>query len=106
MTTPPAPGRTPPDDIAQMSYEQARDALIDTVAKLESGQADLETSVGLWERGEALAAHCTAALDRAEARLDRRAAHTSGDPEQTAADESDESAATQDDPEDPHVDDA
>ncbi|MDO5627250.1 MAG: exodeoxyribonuclease VII small subunit [Mobilicoccus sp.] len=59
-------------DIAEMNYEQARDALIETVAKLESGQADLETSVGLWERGEALAAHCTAALDRAEARINRR----------------------------------
>lgn len=58
-------------DVSSMTYEQARDALVETVAKLESGRADLETSVALWEHGEALAAHCTAALDRAEQRLDR-----------------------------------
>ena len=54
-----------------LSYEEARDKLVETVSRLESGQADLEASVALWELGEALAAHCTAALDRAEARLDR-----------------------------------
>lgn len=63
--------QSPHADIADLTYEQARDALVETVARLESGQADLETSVALWERGEALAAHCTAALDRAEARLSR-----------------------------------
>ncbi|WP_040155204.1 exodeoxyribonuclease VII small subunit [Mobilicoccus massiliensis] len=58
-------------EVSSLSYEQARDELVETVARLESGTADLETSVALWERGEALAAHCTAALDRAEKRLDR-----------------------------------
>ena len=73
-------GRTPADrapaaaslpDVSHLSYEEARDKLVETVSRLESGQADLETSVALWEMGEALAAHCTTALDRAEARLDR-----------------------------------
>lgn len=59
------------DDIAALSYEDARDMLIETVSRLESGRADLETSLALWERGEALAAHCEAALDRAEQRLRR-----------------------------------
>lgn len=68
--TPATPAGPVLPDVSSMTYEQARDALVETVAKLESGRADLETSVALWEHGEALAAHCTAALDRAEARLD------------------------------------
>lgn len=56
-------------DVAQMSYEAARDELVDIVARLESGQVGLEDSMGLWQRGEALAAHCATWLDEAEARL-------------------------------------
>ncbi|GMA40514.1 exodeoxyribonuclease 7 small subunit [Mobilicoccus caccae] len=73
-------------EISRMSYEQARDALVETVARLESGRTDLETSVALWERGEALAAHCTAALDRAEARLRRPGAGSSQDETETETD--------------------
>ena len=43
--------------------------LIELVARLEGGQAGLEESMRLWERGEALAAHCEAWLDKAEASL-------------------------------------
>ena len=57
------------DDIASMSYEQARDELVDIVARLENGESGLEESMGLWQRGEALAAHCASWLDRAEARI-------------------------------------
>lgn len=56
-------------DVAAMSYEQARDELVDIVARLENGQAGLEESMGLWQRGEALAAHCATWLDHAEARI-------------------------------------
>lgn len=56
-------------DVAQMSYEAARDELVDIVARLENGQVGLEDSMGLWQRGEALAAHCATWLDEAEARL-------------------------------------
>ena len=52
-----------------MSYEQARDELVDIVARLENGESGLEESMGLWQRGEALAAHCASWLDRAEARI-------------------------------------
>ncbi len=58
------------DDIPALSYEQARDELAAIVARLEGGQVPLEESMLLWERGEALAAHCTAVLDGAQARLD------------------------------------
>ncbi|GAA1872240.1 hypothetical protein GCM10009715_18850 [Paeniglutamicibacter psychrophenolicus] len=57
-------------DIATLSYEQAREELVAVVAQLEAGAATLEQSLGLWERGEALAARCEAWLQGATARLD------------------------------------
>jgi exodeoxyribonuclease VII small subunit len=56
-------------DIADLPYEAARDELIAIVARLESGQVDLEESMRLWRRGDALAAHCSTWLDEAEASL-------------------------------------
>jgi exodeoxyribonuclease VII small subunit len=56
-------------EIANLTYEQARDELISIVAQLEGGQIGLEESMGLWQRGEALATHCSTWLDGAEAKL-------------------------------------
>ena len=56
-------------DIAELSYEQARDELVAIVGRLEGGQLGLEESMGLWRRGEALAGHCSTWLDGAEAAL-------------------------------------
>jgi exodeoxyribonuclease VII small subunit len=56
-------------DIAVLTYEQARDELISIVAQLEGGQIELEHSMTLWQRGEALATHCSTWLDGAEAKL-------------------------------------
>ena len=58
-----------PADIAALGYVQARDELVAIVARLEAGQVPLEESLQLWQRGEALAAHCTAWLDGAQARI-------------------------------------
>ncbi|WP_286958223.1 exodeoxyribonuclease VII small subunit [Arsenicicoccus sp. UBA7492] len=55
--------------IEDLTYEQARDELVTIVSQLEAGQLPLEDSLRLWERGEALAAHCSTWLDQAEARL-------------------------------------
>ena len=52
-----------------LSYEQARDELIDVVRKLEAGGTTLEDSLQLWERGEELAKICQSWLDGARARL-------------------------------------
>lgn len=57
-------------DIAELTYEDARDQLVSVVQRLESGQVPLDETMNLWERGEALADHCGAWLDRAEKRLD------------------------------------
>lgn len=56
-------------DVSDLAYEEARQQLVELVARLEGGQAGLEESMQLWQRGEALAAHCEAWLDKAEASL-------------------------------------
>ncbi|WP_432543633.1 exodeoxyribonuclease VII small subunit [Kineococcus sp. SYSU DK002] len=55
---------------ADLSYEQARDELVDVVRRLETGGTGLEEALALWERGEALADRCRQWLDGARARLD------------------------------------
>lgn len=59
-----------PEDVAALGYEQARDELVQIVARLESGGEPLEASLALWERGEALAARCQQWLDGARERID------------------------------------
>jgi exodeoxyribonuclease VII small subunit len=54
---------------AALSYEQARDQLIEVVRQLEAGGLTLEQSLDLWERGERLAAICEQWLEGARARL-------------------------------------
>jgi exodeoxyribonuclease VII small subunit len=53
-----------------LSYEQAREELIEVVRSLEQGGTTLAESLALWVRGEALAKICQTALDGARARLD------------------------------------
>ncbi len=59
------PGTTP-----ELTYEQAREQLIEVVRTLETGGTTLAESLALWERGEELARTCQDALDGARARLD------------------------------------
>ncbi|WP_352300745.1 exodeoxyribonuclease VII small subunit [Kineosporia sp. NBRC 101731] len=59
-------------ELAELSYEQARDELVGVVRRLESGAETLEESLALWERGEALARRCETWLAGAQAKLDAR----------------------------------
>jgi exodeoxyribonuclease VII small subunit len=56
-------------DIDDLTFEQAFAELEGTVRKLEEGGLALEESLALFERGQALAAHCSAQLDQAELKL-------------------------------------
>jgi exodeoxyribonuclease VII small subunit len=58
------------DPTPQLSYEDAREELIDVVRRLEAGGTTLEESLALWERGEQLAQVCQNWLDGARKRLD------------------------------------
>ncbi|MPZ59923.1 MAG: exodeoxyribonuclease VII small subunit [Propionibacteriales bacterium] len=71
-----APG--PASDDEQLSYEQARDELIQVVQRLEAGGTTLEESLSLWERGEALARICQTRLEGARARLDAASGRPEG----------------------------
>jgi exodeoxyribonuclease VII small subunit len=53
----------------ELGYEEARAALADVVAALESGDATLEEALRLWERGEEYARICDAWLAGAAERL-------------------------------------
>jgi exodeoxyribonuclease VII small subunit len=61
-----------------LTYEPARDELVDTVRRLEAGGTTLEESLALWERGEALAQQCQEWLDGARKRLDAVLAQREG----------------------------
>lgn len=58
-----------PVDVSQLSYEEARNELVEVVAQLEQGSPTLEQTLTLWERGEALAARCEEWLVGAKERL-------------------------------------
>lgn len=57
--------------VSELSYEQAREQLVSAIGQLETGKLGLEESLEVWQRGEELAKHCQAFLDRAKARLDQ-----------------------------------
>ncbi|MBK3426909.1 exodeoxyribonuclease VII small subunit [Corynebacterium tuberculostearicum] len=64
------PGQDAFTPVEELSYEQARDELIETVKILELGQMGLDESLKYWERGEALARACEAHLDGAAKRVE------------------------------------
>ncbi|PXW26852.1 UNVERIFIED_CONTAM: exodeoxyribonuclease VII small subunit [Williamsia faeni] len=56
--------------IGELGYEQARDELIVVVRTLEQGGLDLDASLELWERGEALSRRCEEHLEGARKRIE------------------------------------
>lgn len=74
-------GSQSPSETSALSYEQARDELVQVVNRLEQGGATLEESLQLWERGEKLALRCEEWLMGARKRLE--AARAGADPEAT-----------------------
>ena len=72
------------DDIASLSFEKALAALEEIVARLEAGKVDLEESIKIYERGEALRKHCESKLAEAEARIEKITLNPQGQPTGTA----------------------
>jgi exodeoxyribonuclease VII small subunit len=60
-----------PAEIATLTFEQALAELEQIVARLESGQAPLEDSIRMYERGAALKAHCETRLEAARLRVEK-----------------------------------
>jgi exodeoxyribonuclease VII small subunit len=59
------------EDVSTLTFEAALKELEAIVARLEQGQVDLEDSIVLYERGQALKAHCESKLKAAESRLEK-----------------------------------
>jgi exodeoxyribonuclease VII small subunit len=57
--------------IESLSFEQALAELEQIVGKLESGQAPLDDSIRLYERGAALKDHCEKRLEAARLRVEK-----------------------------------
>ncbi len=60
-----------PEAIAELSFEAALKRLEEIVRKLESGEAPLDESIGLYEEGERLKQQCEARLKAAQARIEK-----------------------------------
>jgi exodeoxyribonuclease VII small subunit len=58
-------------DIADMSFEKALRELESIVGRLEKGDVELEESIAIYERGEALKEHCDRLLRQAEAKVEK-----------------------------------
>lgn len=70
----------PNDDVRAMSFEQALEALERIVDDLEKGDVPLETSIAIYERGEALKRHCDTLLKSAEAKVEKIRLSRDGQP--------------------------
>ena len=67
-------------DIKAMSFETALKELETIVGRLEKGDVALEESITIYERGEALKAHCDSLLKQAEARVEKLTLSAAGEP--------------------------
>ena len=67
-------------DVSTLSFEKALAELESIVEKLESGKVDLEQSISIYERGEALKKHCERLLKDAEARIEKITLRPDGTP--------------------------
>ena len=59
------------EDIKALSFEQALEALERIVDDLERGDVPLDQSIRIYERGEALKAHCEKLLKAAEDKVEK-----------------------------------
>ena len=67
----PQSAKRPAKAIEELSFEGALKELEAIVSRLEQGEVDLEDSIALYERGQALKAHCEKKLKSAEGRLEK-----------------------------------
>ena len=67
-------------DIKEMPFEKALKELESIVGRLERGDVELEESIAIYERGEALKQHCDRLLKLAEAKVERLTLGASGEP--------------------------
>lgn len=67
-------------DIREMAFEKALKELETIVGRLERGDVELEESIAIYERGEALREHCDRLLKQAEAKVEKLTLNRNGEP--------------------------
>lgn len=67
-------------DIKEFSFERALKELESIVGRLERGDVELEESIVIYERGEALREHCDKLLKQAEAKVEKLTVSGDGRP--------------------------
>ena len=72
------------DAIKDMSFEDALKELETIVAKLERGEAPLEESISIYERGAKLKAHCEGKLKDAQLKVEKIVLNGNGNAAGTA----------------------
>ncbi|UTM38301.1 exodeoxyribonuclease VII small subunit [Rhodococcus pyridinivorans] len=77
-------------DVREFGYERARDELVNVVKMLEQGGLDLDDSLQLWERGEALAQGCEEHLAGARERVEQALSLTDDEDEDDEYEDEDE----------------
>nr|PZN87388.1 MAG: exodeoxyribonuclease VII small subunit [Pseudomonadota bacterium] len=70
-------------DLKDMSFERALKELEAIVGRLERGDVELEESIAIYERGEALRDHCDRLLKQAEAKVEKLTFGADGQPQGT-----------------------
>ena len=69
------------NDVSNYSFEKAVTELESIVSRLERGDAALEESITIYERGEALKKHCETLLNAAEKRIEKIRLDRTGKPQ-------------------------
>ncbi len=70
----------PPNEQAELSFEDALKRLEEIVRLLERGEAPLDQSIELYQEGDRLKRHCEARLKAAQARIEQIAFGADGKP--------------------------
>ncbi|MEL6297285.1 MAG: exodeoxyribonuclease VII small subunit [Pseudomonadota bacterium] len=73
------PGAAGPD-VTQLSFARAMQELESIVGRLERGDVELEESIAIYERGEALKRRCSELLQQAEAKVEKLTTNGQGKP--------------------------
>ena len=70
-------------DVKAMTFEKALGELEAIVSRLEKGEAPLQESITIYERGQSLKEHCETLLKAAEARIEKITLGRDGKPSGT-----------------------
>lgn len=63
------------DDVETLTFEEALAELEEIVERLDAGELLLEEALALFERGQALAGHCSEQLEAAGLRVEQLTEH-------------------------------